>query len=340
MPGRLSDEKLKNLLMSMPIGVLKRVLKNASKGRLEGVRMTSLEDIADAVVNVGIDEKTEEEILRLYGEIGQELEPETIHFVSLTKGQDLSTIETKLRAHPFNKESGTGKITVDGFDIENIEVTDSCNTVYFWYLSQSESLGTDYEVKSDWNNIGVGLTFNVDEMRIELRGKAAQASKALSFIERAVRIGCSYPNPVEVSAEQLEESFKKLTSRITTACNAQNSSDGRSPIEIRSMNFFYPTGAMSDKSFKGREDIFTHPDVRYEIDRMSAKVMQIGGVLTYKNLDFNFKVGFVRLFGSGKYIGVLHIQERGSGIGESSIKRDLLKLILQVYFGEFRKYFS
>lgn len=82
--------------------------------------------------------------------------------------------------------------------------------------------------------------------------------------------------------------------------------------------------------------------VAYETGPMGGntirQILEIGGLITFGDIDFDFRVGFARLL-YGVYVGVVHIREKGGGKGDSSVKRKLVTNFLKNYFSQFGKHF-
>ncbi len=329
MGQKLTEQQLRQLLDNLPI----RLLKRLGRGKLDGVSMTSKRDIIGAIVSK-INESEIDVCINIHKQIIKELEPKTICWVPFANGRSASEIQSILSRHSFKQDEKGEYITENGFDSDGIEVSKQTVKSTYWYSSVKETLNANYELEVDKKDVNIRVGFDIETKLIDINGAGGAVSSALSFI-RQIGIDYSSPTVLSASSSDLEQKFKDLINHISKSCNSQNSLNPSNAIEIRSMKFFYPQGGIREKSFHGREDIFSHPDVRKEIDGNGAKILHIGGRLTYRDLDFDFRVGFVRLI-SGGYVGEIHINERGSGVGDSNIKEEIVGL----FVGEFLTVFD
>lgn len=266
----LSNEQLINLLNDLPIGLLKKI----ARGKLESASLTSKGSIIGAIIASNVNEEQETEYLRVHRELLSELEPETIFFVTISEGVSMKSITSHLESHKFSYDNTNGRVTTNGFDIENMVVEGKICNVDYWYESKSESMTPEFKLEVIYNPVKVGITFDTEVERIELRSTSQQSTSALSYFTNEAGLNFTYPQPLNTSKEELESEFRTFVSTMAAQCSSENANMAAFPLEIRKMTFFYPSGDMFEKAFKGRTDIFDHKDVRYEIDNREGHILE------------------------------------------------------------------
>ncbi len=327
----LSEEQLTNLLKALPL----RLLLRLGRGKLEGVRLNSRQEIIASLIS----RSTPDDVnlfVRTYEYLNDELEPVNLVWCALEKPQTVGAINSIVNKNPFKLDDKDQHVEENGFDTKETHVSDGALLTTYWYLSTNTDLDANFNLQVVKRDVHVGLRFGTHDKLTQLMGSSSAACSVLSAMKD---LGIMHASPTILSANSkvLEDKFSHIIREMANRCGAHNTGGLGRSIEINTMKFYYPTGKIKEKSFRGREDIFNHPDVREEIDVHGGKILNIGGRLIYKDVRFAFRVGFVLLI-SGQYVAEVYINELGSGIGDPSIKSDVIDILSKIFLDTLGKY--
>jgi|GEM_PF-2160419 len=101
----------------------------------------------------------------------------------------------------------------------------------------------------------------------------------------------------------------------------------RVKLLINSVGIFIEGGDIKRVDIDGRTDILDHHDVKYFTEKKQGRIVEVSGKMTYKEIDFDFSVGYYIQEGMGK----ISVKKKGQKTGDLDIISEAYRFLYTLY---------
>lgn len=324
---KLEGERLENFLKMFPIGRLRLIAKNVDAG----ITGRSKDDIAKKLAKKGLDNEEIENLKKIKTLLDEETKKiHTLVFGLPEKVNEEGLVEAFTKV-PLERDD-RGMITQDGFSNSTLEQTESDLKIRYFYLYLREEIDENYDKKEykEERHVDIEVLIPKRLFLVNVKGVSHPITSLRNDANLTLLKTTIFDNSPNDVKEEFEKFVSELSSKLTGLPNQPK-------IVIMAMAFLYSSGRFKKKIFDGRQDIFSSPEIASELGK-EGKIVYIDGILTHKTHDFDFKVGFFRLY-LNYYVGVIELSQKGNYQGDPSIKEEVYQILLGLFKNIFGKYY-
>lgn len=262
----------------------------------------------------------EEQISQRLSAIKEEDRPLMRYILTIDSESDLGNLVDSMSANSveFSEEN----IPVDdGFEIRS--AGDSVLEATKWKVTEKEEYIpeiNDIRKTTEYNR--TDFVVNLSESRLFVEssnyGKATHVRSIVS--ENGFEFGdIGHRYLQSGQANDLVEEFVNSLRSSRTPLNR---------VEVSSVKVWIPDiSDVRDVEIGGTSDIFTHNDVTHFTDGRGAKIVGLGGHVSYNGSSFDFTVGYTLTSG----IGRIKVKKNGEKTGNPEVREEVFGELREIY---------